>query len=137
VLLGYSRASASGAAVAEANGEESRGGGGVPMAPFLRRRKQLRLGVGTESIRASLGRRTWSRGGGRSADSADARWRAVTEPPRHACMRACAHGGWTRSHGPSWTAGTWALPTQTLLKLSQPLKFKMKVFPMSKNTQIL
>jgi hypothetical protein len=47
--------------------------------------------------------------GGRSADSVSVRWFAVIEPPRHVCVRTCALAG-TCGHGPSWAAGTRALP---------------------------
>jgi hypothetical protein len=77
----------------------------------------------------------WSGGGGWSADSVDARWRTVTEPPWpghvHACTlarhAAMGHRG-LLAHGP--------YPLKPFSKLSQRLKFKTKVFPMSKNTQI-
>jgi hypothetical protein len=34
----------------------------------------------------------WSGGGGRSTDSTDVRWRAMTEPPRH--HRTCVGARW-------------------------------------------
>jgi hypothetical protein len=43
----------------------------------------------------------------------------------------------THGHGPSWATGKWALPLKLFSKLTQSLKFKTKVFPMSKDTQIL
>jgi hypothetical protein len=92
---------------------------------FTRRRKQVRLGLGADRIRMC----------GWSADSVDARWRTVTEPPWpghvHACTlarhAAMGHRG-LLAHGP--------YPLKPFSKLSQRLKFKTKVFPMSKNTQI-
>jgi hypothetical protein len=43
---------------------------------------------------------TWSGGGGRSADSSDTRWRAVTEP------QWCLHARWV---GAGWDMCPWAI----------------------------
>jgi hypothetical protein len=45
-------------------------------------------------------------------------------------MATCA--GWTHGHGPLWAVGMRALPFKFFSKSAQILKFKMKVFPISK-----
>jgi hypothetical protein len=103
---------------------------------FTSRRKQVRLGLDAERIRACLGRRTWCEGGGWSANIADARWQGVTEPARCGCVRARALAG----HAAMCRRGPQArgpYPLKLFSKLSQHLKFKTKVFPMCKNTKIL
>jgi hypothetical protein len=59
----------------------------------------------------------------------------VAETPWHG--RVHVRTGRTRGHGPSWAAGMWALPFKFFSKSAQTLKFKTKVFPMSKIHQIL
>jgi hypothetical protein len=90
----------------------------------------VRLGLDTETIREHLGWHTWSGGGRWSADSTDVRWWVVTEPPQRG--RVCAHV--LARHAAMARRGPLArgpYPLRPFSKLSQPLKFKTKVFPMS------
>jgi hypothetical protein len=94
---------------------------------FTSRRKQVRLGLDAERIRACLGRHTWCGGGGRSANITDARWQGVTEPTRCGCVRARVLAG----HAAMCRRGPQArgpYPLKLFSKLSQHLKFKKRSF---------
>jgi hypothetical protein len=96
----------------------------------------VRLGLDTERIRACLGRRMWSGGGGRSVDNIDVIWWAVIEPPLrgHVHVHALAEHTAMGHRGP---LARGPYPLKLFSNLSHHLKFKTKVFPMSKNTHIL
>jgi hypothetical protein len=131
-----------GAAVAEANNEESKVGESLAAAEGEKGNGASVWQLCGDKDAARTWRR-WLHGLG-----VEWRWRAVSRQHRrdvvggdratvaspHTRGRALAG---TRSHGPSWAAGKRALPLKLFSKLTKYLRFKTKVFPMSKNTQIL